>query len=80
VSDRAPEDTELVRLAKLVKLMRDAQRHYFAGDKSAVTLAMARQFEQRVDKAVKWVLEHRQGRLFDDASPGAYSDAPGKRS
>jgi hypothetical protein len=55
------EPNELVRLAKLVKLMRTAQKRFFDGDRSRAALSQARDLERRVDKAVVWVIEHRQG-------------------
>lgn len=68
------DPSELVRLAKLVKLMRDGQRKYFNGDRSPATLAAVKDYERRVDKAVKWVILHRQpkqGTLFNDPPKAA---------
>lgn len=63
------DPSELVRLAKLVKAMRSVQKRYYAGDHSTATLTTAKDLERRVDKAVDWVLDHRQPRqtmLFAD--------------
>jgi len=68
------DPSELVRLARLVKLMRDGQRKYFAGDRSPATLAAVKDYERRVDKAVKWIMIHRQSRqgtLFNDPAESA---------
>lgn len=56
-----PADPELVRLAKLVKLMRAAQKEFFAGDKSPAKVKLAKDLERRVDRAVSWVLANRSG-------------------
>ena len=61
---KGDEGNELVRFAKLFKLMRSLQRAYFDGDRSATTLAQARDTERRVDKAIAWIVSHRQGSLF----------------
>lgn len=75
-------EPEIVRLARRVKLMRDAQRKWFDGDKSSATFRLCRQLEGQVDKALAWVLKHRQGELFaaqdgEDDRPGAYGAAGG---
>lgn len=71
--ERSADHNELVRLAKLVKLMRAAQRQYFAGDRSDAVIAQAKDYERRVDRAVKWVLDHRQGELFPrESGAGPY--------
>ena len=59
-----PEETEVVRLAKLVKVMRDLQKRYFDGEKNSTVLKQSKDYERRVDKAVRWVLAHRQPELF----------------
>jgi hypothetical protein len=59
-SASAPKDTELLRLAKLVKLMRGVQTSHDRGDRSATTRNQKLDLERRVDKAVTWVLAHRK--------------------
>ena len=61
----------LVRFAKLAKVMREVQKHYFDGDRSIETIRQAKDLERRVDKAIAWVLTHAagnptQGKLFDN--------------
>ena len=63
MADTPPEETEVVRLAKLVALMRGAQKSFFES-RNATVLKQSKDLERRVDKAVKWVLAHRQGELF----------------
>jgi hypothetical protein len=65
-----PSETEVVRLAKLVKLMRDSQRRYFGGDRSAEAIAHAKDLERRVDKAIAWVLAHRGPNGRQEQLPG----------
>jgi hypothetical protein len=67
-------DNELLRLAKLVKVMRAAHQKWADGDHSRAVLTQCRDLERRVDRAVQWVLEHRQGELFpeNDAAIGPY--------
>jgi hypothetical protein len=62
-------NNELLRLAKLVTMMRAAQRKWFDGDHSKAVLVQCRDLERRVDRAVKWVIEHRQGDLFPEKDP-----------
>ena len=73
------EETEVVRLAKLVKLMRDTQKRFFAGDKGRTTVMLAKDYEHRVDKAVAWILKHRQeqGELFPANGQGSGPYQPG---
>ena len=51
--------------AKLVLLMRNAQRNYFK-TRSSDWLNKAKELEKRVDEELK--LDPRQGKLFDDDS------------
>jgi hypothetical protein len=74
-------DNELLRFAKLVKLMRSMQKRYFDGDRSRECLIQARDCEARVDKAVWWILSNRQGTLpldsqrrQQDVKPGTPAD------
>ena len=66
MADQPPEETEVVRLAKLVALMRSAQRQYFE-TRNPTVLKHSKNLESRVDKACRWVLAHRQGELFTPA-------------
>ena len=68
MADTPPEETEVVRLAKLVALMRGAQKSFFES-RHATVLTQSKDLERRVDKAVKWVLAHRQGELFAAPQP-----------
>ena len=63
MADQPPEETEVVRLAKLVALMRGAQKSFFES-RNATVLKQSKDLERRVDKAVAWVLTHRQPELF----------------
>jgi hypothetical protein len=65
-----PDTTELVRFAKLVSLMRSVQRAYFDGDRSPACIGQARDLERRVDKATRWILDHRQPKLPLGDPPG----------
>lgn len=58
-----PRD-ELLRFARLVKLMRALQGRYFDGERSATLLRQCRDAERRVDKAVRWIEDNRQQRSF----------------
>lgn len=64
---------EIVRFAKLVKLMRSTQRE-FSRDRRPALLTMARELEGRVDRAVDWIMAHRLNHreLFpgDEPEPG----------
>ncbi len=55
-----PDPSEIARFAKLVKLMRQAQHRYFDGDRSPASISQAKDLERRVDRAVTWILGHRQ--------------------
>ena len=68
MADQPPEETEVVRLAKLVALMRSAQRQYFE-TRNPTVLKHSKNLEGRVDKACRWVLAHRQGELFAAPQP-----------
>lgn len=84
--DPIDPDNDLVRLAKLVLAMREAQRKYFRGRKggpnaalmTAAHLERSKELERKVDQAVAWVLKYHQPQenLFLDADgpqgPGAY--------
>lgn len=66
---------EILRLANLVKLMRDAQRAYFKDTQSEAKLKLAKELEQKVDKSVRWVIRNRQPSLFSDP-PAETSKGP----
>ena len=61
------EPNELIRFAKLVKLMRESQRRLLTpgGNKSPVPLDQLRDYESRVDVAVEWVIERKTGQIAD---------------
>jgi hypothetical protein len=59
---------EIVRLAQLVKKMRETQHRLFV-DKSREMIAAVRGLEKEVDQAVDWVLANRtQAELFKDSA------------
>lgn len=74
MAERPPPESDIVRLAKLVKLCRDAQNRVLrGGDRSPSAVGAARDLERRVDIAVTWVLKPRTGRSFPDGpAPGPY--------
>jgi hypothetical protein len=76
------QEPEIVRLAKLVRLMRSAQTRYFRGDKSRASMSAALDLEKRVDTAVAWVIGNRQRDLFPGgpSRPGAYRGDRGDTS
>lgn len=59
----------LERFAKLVKTMRAVQTRYFRGDRSRECLALSRDLEARVDRAIVWL-------LGDQSSQGAFDFPP----
>lgn len=77
---------ELVRLARLVRAMRNAQiRVISKRDRSPRAIATVRDFEARVDKAVAWIDAHqprgdRQAELFEkpERPNGAYRREGGR--
>jgi hypothetical protein len=70
-------ESDLVRFAKLVKLMRAMQKRYFDGERTATVVSQARDLERRVDKAVAWVIKRHEPRLFPGDDPGP---TPGPRA
>ena len=58
------KEPDIVRLARLVREMRQAQARYFGGDRSRQAIGAAKDLEKRVDKAVGWVLDQHQAELF----------------
>ena len=51
-------DPDIIRFAKLAKLMRDGQKKFFAGTKTAAHIAYCKDLETRLDRAIAWVLKH----------------------
>ena len=54
-------------LAELVKKMREWQKRFFGGDRSAEVVRVAKDWERKVDAAVKAVLHPPAPTLFDAA-------------
>lgn len=58
-SDATALRLEILRFAKLVKVMRAIQARASSYDRTRETLREARDMEARVDRAVEWILHHR---------------------
>jgi len=75
------DEPEIIRFARLVRSMRAAQIQFFKGDKSPALLNTAKDLELRVDKALRWIDQHRsQGDLFEgkDVGDGPYQRRGGR--
>lgn len=59
----------LIKLARDVKAMRDIQKRFFGGERSAAVVRDAKQIERHVDRLVAEILDDRPGLNFggDDA-------------
>ena len=51
--------------AELVKKMREWQKRFFAGERSAEVVGVAKDYERKVDAAVKAILNPPPPTLFD---------------
>jgi hypothetical protein len=79
-----PDPSELHRFARLVQLLRSLQCRYAAGDRSDALRAQLADATRRVDRAISWILAHRQPMLRGitakrpQNAPGAIGEAEGR--